>query len=277
MARTIAEIKESILAAKAAETELDALDSTSATAIWRLWVYVVAVAMYVQETLFDSHKAEVTALIAAERVHSEKWYVALAKAYQYGYTLPVDSGTYATIDSAAQIIAGAATQPVTVGGFNVLRVKVAKAPSGYFESLTSPELTAFSAYMERVKDAGVHLSCTTQAGDDLQIELTVYYDPLVLDSAGARLDGTDSNPVLGAIGAFLQELPFNGELIVNRLRTAIEAVDGVVIADITTIQSQFGGGGYTPFTAKNIPDAGYYELDLGFLAGNTTYTAHDDI
>lgn len=274
MARTIAEIQAALLAAKAAESDLNDLTSTSSTAVWRLWIYIVAVCTYAHEVLFDSHKAEVTALIAAERAHTEAWYIALAKKFQFGYSLPVDSGEYAAVDADAQIITGAATKEVAIGGVSVLRVKVAKTVSGAFAELDAPELTAFAAYMERVKDAGVHLSCTSQEGDDLQLELDLYYDPLVLDSDGARLDGTATSPVMDAIKVFLGELPFNGELILNRLRRAIEDVDGIVIAEITLAQAQFGGGGFDAFTVKNIPDAGYYLLDESYLTTNATYTAH---
>ena len=46
MARTIQEIQTLILQAKAQEPALNELNSTSKVAIWRLWVYIIAVAIW---------------------------------------------------------------------------------------------------------------------------------------------------------------------------------------------------------------------------------------
>ena len=75
MARTLTQIQSELLAAKAAEPKLDALDSPSNFAIWRLWLYVVAMAVWTLEQLFDRHKTEIEARLAQNIFGSAEWFV----------------------------------------------------------------------------------------------------------------------------------------------------------------------------------------------------------
>ena len=98
MARTIAQIQQSIIDSKNADATLSALSSSSNVAIWKLWSYIVAVCQWVLENLFDLHKSEVTAIIAAQKPHTLQWYVTKAKAFQYGIILPPDTDVHEAID-----------------------------------------------------------------------------------------------------------------------------------------------------------------------------------
>lgn len=273
MARTVAEIYDSLLVEKAARTELDGLDSTSTTAIWRMLLYIVAICMAVHEAIFDAHKAEVTALIEAQRVHTKRWYITMAKAFQHGDSLPADSDTYALINPDNMVVDEAAA--VEVG--SVLRIKVAKNTAGALGSLTSAERSALATYMDRVKDAGVHLNITTQAGDNLKLDLEIYYDALVINSDGERIDGSALTPVKDAVNAYLLSLPFNGLLVLNRLIAAVEAVEGVIICRVVLAQSQYGGGAYTTFATEVTPDAGYLVLNEDYFNDNISYVAHEPL
>jgi hypothetical protein len=77
MARTVAQWHTILINAKASESALSGLTSTSAVAIWRLMLYVVAVAMNVLDNLFDLFKADVLGLLATKKAHTLKWYVML--------------------------------------------------------------------------------------------------------------------------------------------------------------------------------------------------------
>ncbi|MFX5016306.1 hypothetical protein ABTC38_18270, partial [Acinetobacter baumannii] len=74
MARKIQEIQESILFSKNTESALSDLTATSKTAIWQLWIYIVSVAIWTLETLFDKHKDEVNDALAQMKPHSPRWY-----------------------------------------------------------------------------------------------------------------------------------------------------------------------------------------------------------
>jgi hypothetical protein len=273
MARTVTEIYNELLLEHASRVELESLDSESTSAIYRLWLMIVAITVHAHEKLFDAHKAEVTALIEAQRVHTKQWYITMAKAFQYGDALLTDSDTYAVINQDNMVVDEAAA--VEVG--SVLRIKVAKKTAGALGPLTSDERAALAIYMDRVKDAGVHLSITTQAGDTLKLIVEISYDALILNSNGERIDGTADRPVLDAVKAYLLSLPFNGLLVLNRLIRAVENVEGVVICKVILAQSLYGGGGYTTFTKEVLPDAGYLTLNEEIFNDNITYVAHEPL
>lgn len=74
MARTITDIQNEILTAKQNEPELAELNSTSKTAIWRLWVYITAFVIHTLELIFDKHKSEVSEALRQLKPHTARWY-----------------------------------------------------------------------------------------------------------------------------------------------------------------------------------------------------------
>jgi hypothetical protein len=275
MARTIAQIQASIIAAKTADVTLSGLTSTSQSAIWLLWTWVVATTQWTLEHLFDAHKNEVAAIIATQKPHTLQWYVAKAKAFQKGVLLPPDTDVYDVApptDPDLLIIAYAAAVELT----GMVRIKAAKQSGGVLTQLGA-DLPAFKAYMGRIKDAGVRLQITSDDPDILQLSLGVYYDPLILDSSGARLDGTSSTPVKDAVKAFLENLPFNGLFVLNYLIAALQAVEGVRIGHVSTAQAKYGSLPFAAIPVEYLPDAGYMVLDETYFDANVTYTAHSPI
>ena len=279
MARTISQIQQSIIDAKNADATLSGLTSTSLTAKWLLWTYIIAVCQWTLELLYDAHKAEVQGIIDAGKAHTLRWYVLKAKAYQYGYSLPVDAGdnatsdVYTTIDASAQVVAFAAAVEITP--LNIVRIKTARLVGGSLAPLTALQRSGLITYMQEIKDAGVRLNITSAQGDNLQLKLSVYYDATVLDSTGAGLAaGSSATPVKDAITSFLASLPFNGVLILDELRNAILAVDGVVLAVVELAQANYASTPYVEITGQYIPDAGYLVLDGTYFDGGVSYTAY---
>ena len=275
MARSIAQIQASIITAVNTDPVIgvagtDPLTSSSDVAIWLAWTWIIATAMWVTENFFDAHKAEVQGIIATQQPHTLQWYATMAKLFQYGYSLPVDSDVYATIDTTVQIVSFSAA--VEIG--NTVRLKAAKLSAGVLAPLVTGELNAFNTYMQRIKDAGVRLQCTSGSADSFRVALNVFYDPLVLDATGARLDGTAATPVQDAINTFLDGLPFNGVFVLNSLIAALQAVSGVTIAEITYCAATYGSLPYTDIDYAYTPDAGYLLLDSGYFTANTTYSAY---
>lgn len=272
MARTIKEIQQSIIDAKNLESALASLSSTSSVAIWRLWTYVVAVCVWSLENLFDIHKAEVEELLAVQKPHTLKWYVSKARQFQYGITLPDDSDVYPTVsdDPAIAIIKYAAAVEL----INMVRIKVAKQGVTALEPLTGTELLAFTAYMNRVKDAGVRLQLTSGDPDDLRLELWVHYDPLILTSLGARLDGTAATPVKDAIRNFLATLPFNGVFVLNNLIIALQSIEGVRIGEVRNAEAHYASTAYVSAMRDYTPDSGYMALDETYFDAHVQYLAY---
>lgn len=263
MARTIAEIQAEIIAAKEARTELAVLSSSSRTAIWRLWIYITAVAIWTLENLFGLHKAEVTDIINNMKAHSAKWYANIAKAYQHGQILPPDTDKYDNTGLTEQeiaekkIVAYAAVVEAERG----LRIKVAKDNGTDLVALDpDEERPQFEEYMDRVKDAGVKLLITSTSADSLKLDIAIYYDPLVLDSEGRRLDGSDNEPVQKAVRNYLRNLPFNGIFVLAYLVDVLQQVPGVVVPHILSASARYGVLPYTSFNVEYQPDAGYLRL-----------------
>lgn len=275
MARTIAQIQQSIIAAKQADATLSGLSSTSNAAIWLLWTYVVAVCQWVLENYFDAHKAEVEKIIATQRAHTLQWYVTKARQFQYGVLLPFESDSYATpsTDPAIAIINYAAAVELP----SLVRLKVATLSGGSLAPLSVGQLTAFTAYIQLIKDAGVRMQITSGNPDMLRLQLTIYYDPLVLDATGARIDGTSTYPVKDAVKAFLEALPFNGLFVINNLIKALQAIEGVVIGVVVYAAATYAALPYTPVTVEYAPDAGYMVADETYLLANATYISHSPI
>lgn len=275
MARTLEEIRASIVARKEGDPVLSAqLTSDSDVAEWSLWVDVVAFCIFVLEELWDGFKAVVQAMLDGQKAHTLRWYVLKARAFQYGYALEGDSDVYSEIYPPAQIV----TQASAVENAPFIDIKAVKGSAGAYVPLDSDELAAFRAYMNWVKDAGVRLRISSSVADDLRLIYTIYYDPLVLDSAGRRLDGTNDHPVRDAIVAFIAQVPFNNVLVLRRLDAYIEAnVQGVVIAQRTYAASRYGELAYVEREVEVAPNGGHLLLDSAHFDDEVTYLAHSPI
>lgn len=266
MARTIQTIYNEIITEKETMASLNGLlpsgtsytslladlTSGSKTAIWRLWAYVVAVAHFVLESLWDAFKADVIILLAAAKYGTLPWYVTISKQFQLGDTLIMvgDFPGYAVVDESKQIVSHASA---TEGG-GIVFVKVAKtATGGGLEPLTSGELTQFSAYMKKMKLAGVQLIASSLNADKLVMNVTIKYDPILAEAT------VESN-VLAAITNYLSNLPFDAQFERLRFEDAIQAVEGVDEIIITSLTG-VSGAVPTAFTQSYVAQAGYMVYD----------------
>lgn len=280
MARTIAEIYNEMIAEKSSFGVLDGLQpsidttqslltdltSNSKVAIWRLIFYIAAVAIWTHEKLFDSHKEEITSLIAAQRLGSLQWYVAQAKAYQHGDSLSWNNSSYRfeynALDSDKQIISQSAA--IEVSG--KLVVKVAKSGTSGLVPLAAAEKTAFSEYMDKIKFAGTRVQVISEQADDLQLDMHVVYDPLVFSNTGESLENSGSFPVEAAVKNFVQFLPFNAAFVANELETAIKQVEGVSDVIIKEAMARFGS---IPFEDILATDKEKYQSFSGYMSIDT--------
>ena len=94
MARTIQEIQQIIYNAKEREDALNGLNSNSRVAIWRLWVYIISVAIWSLEKLFDLHRTDIDKRLTELKPHTARWYRSKALAFQYGFDLLPDSDKF---------------------------------------------------------------------------------------------------------------------------------------------------------------------------------------
>jgi len=257
MARTITEISNSMIDDVQKNEHLkNILTSDSKTAVWRNIIYIVAVAVWMVETLFDKHSTEVSNTLATMRPHNRYWYSQKARAFQYGYNLVQDTDYYQVTDEEAQIIQQAAVTEVN----GTLFIKVAKLNNGMLDKLEPEELTQFTQYMELIKDAGVKLIIISNDGDSMRLTINIWYNPLVLDNNGKLINNSSCEPVKDTIINFIQNLPFNGEFIPSLMVDEIQKAQGVDIAEIQSCETKYGTNNYTIVQGKVIPNAGYLNI-----------------
>jgi hypothetical protein len=176
--------------------------------------------------------------------------------------------TYPIITPANQIIERAAVNDVA----GQVRIKVAKLSGGLPIKLTTTELTAFQAYITQIKFAGTNVDVISRAADLLKIAYNVKYDPLVLSATGELLSTPGVFPVVDAINAYIQELPFDGILNLTKLTDAIQVAQGVIDPVIQSSEAKFGALAYFPIVDNYNADAGHMLIDPAFpLSTQITY------
>ena len=267
MARSISDIQAAIAADRATRPELAALTSPSATAIYRLIEYVVAVAHWAHETLWDRFRADVEATIAAAPAGTAAWYAARALEFQLGdplILLPSGKPGYAAGTMSAKIVSRATAKENDLTG--KLFIKVAKngATAGTLAALSPAELVQVQGYFARLRFAGTRLEVVSRDADRLQLTGSIYYDPL-LDVP------TFKAAVVAAVQSYLANLAFDGLVYVARLEDTIQAVPGVQDVQLLTVAVRTGTAAPVVFTRVYETQAGYIvaEETVGLTLADT--------
>ena len=271
MARAIEQIQLSILAEKANKPELEGLTSTSKTAIWRLFIYIMSYTIYAFETILDKHYSDVTQKLTEEKAHTARWYRTKALAFQFGFDLIFDTDEFVNtgytveqIDN-SKIVKYAAVVESEID--SRLIVKIAGETDGELNRLNEQQVTSFKSYMlDHVRDAGVKITVINYEADKLFLNLQINYDPLVLSSNGQHLINANY-PVVDAIKAYMKELPFNGELVLAHLVDKLQQVEGVLIPTIMNASTSWidensnSYGDAVGIAVKVIPVSGYFKVE----------------
>lgn len=269
MARSIQEIQELIYQAKTQEPALNELNSTSKVAIWRLWIYIISVAIWSLEKLFDLHRTDIDKRLSELKPHTARWYRSKALAFQYGFDLLPDSDKFNNVGHTEEAIEASKivkySAVIESKNEGRLIVKIAGEQGEQLQPITDTQKQAFEAYLSEIKDAGVRLSVVNYQPDNLHLKMKIVYDPLVLDSNGQSILHA-TKPVETAIKDYLKRLPFNGELVLAHLIDALQQAEGVKIPHLVLAQSKniTSGGEYGAFETieiSKIPTAGYFTID----------------
>jgi len=278
MNKTFAEIFAEMQAAKNGNATLAGLTSTSKTAVWKLIFETVAWSIFNFMQAANLHLQEIRELISNQKVFNLRRYRAEALRFQYGFDLIPESdrfkSTYTVNGSEvvataeqieeSKIIRYAACSRVVDNGRAKIVMKI--APGNLNDIFPANVMAAFAKYIEEISPAGDHVTIINYLPDMLKFSFKIKYDPMVLLADGMNII-TAQYPVREAIEIFLKNLPFNGELSVQRLEAAILAVDGV--EDLQTLQmqtkwidpSQNGYGLYQPVNMSVIPASGRFKVE----------------
>lgn len=240
-------------------------DQFSTASVENIIFYVVATCMLLPFQMFEQFMVDLLELLRNNKAHTPRWYATRAKEFQFGYELDGSTDRYNNEGltpeqiEASQIVKFAAG--VEADDQSILFVKVAREINGEKQTLTETQYAALYAYLNKIKDAGVRLQIVNAKADELYLKFDIYYDPLILDSEGKRLDGTNDTPIQNAIRGYISNLSFNGLYTNQTLVDALQVVQGVVIADLKLAASKNSNySEFTPIDARSIPYAGYYHI-----------------
>lgn len=237
----------------------------SEASLERILFYDIASNMLLNMQNFNQHKIDVDKLLGEKKAHTPNWYASMAKLFQFGYELAGDSDAYDNsgltqeeIDK-SRIVKFAAA--VSGRDKSILYLKIATGTNENKQPLSNTQLEAFTFYMSQISDAGVNLIIINDPADEIAIEMDVYYDPLILDKYGKRLDGSDDTPVQNAIKYYIHNLQFNGMYVNASLVDSVQAVTGVKFPELKGAASRYGV--YTEFRkidGRERAHAGYYTI-----------------
>ncbi|EKT3963252.1 nucleotidyltransferase [Flavobacterium psychrophilum] len=270
MARSITEIKAQMLSNIAGNDDLQDLNSTSRVSIFGAFAYIVAVAHFTVEKLFEIHSSQVDTAIYENKPGTARWYRNMSLAFQFGFNLLTDDDQFNNIGftteqtEASKIVKYCSVKESLES--SRLIIKIAGESGDNLIPLTAAQITSFKYYMREIAYAGVKLEIVNNPADKLQLMMRVYRNPLVINENGNNII-TGGKTVEDAIKKYIKNLPFDGELVINDLIDYLRNVHGVINVHIISAQSSYKDlvtNLYKPFVSidvKTIPVAGYFEVE----------------
>lgn len=267
MSRQISEIQQQMLDNIAADTTLGTLlTSTSKRAIYRLFTYIVAVAINALEQLIDIFTTSVEDIASKAAPATSAWLQNQILKFQYSATTPqviqlIDyAPAYPIVDETLRIISRCS---VTTNLSNSVLIKVATGTTP--AALSAPQLSALQSYVSQIGVAGVNYFVTSDASDKLYVQANVYY----LGQYSAVIVAN----VVAAIESYLAAIPFNGQVKITDLEDAITKVEGVTDVVLVNVRARGNATSFAngSFLVQNQQTIGRLWSTLaGYIVGETT-------
>lgn len=235
----------------AAQIQAD-LSSGSRVSIHRLLMWVVAYAMRLQQALWERFRKETEDLAADGHYGTRRWFVARAKAFQFGHVLVMtDKDAHYAVDAPeARIVTHAAVAEMA----NLVVVKVAKSVGGGLVQLSPPERTALAEYFHRLRPP-VQVTVLTAPADRVRITGQIVYDGQYDLSAVQAA-------VAFEVREYLGRLDFGGAVRNSDIVQAIARASGVVDVRMIAVMVATTGPWVT-VPRVHYTYAGHARLDAG--------------
>jgi hypothetical protein len=265
MARTVAQIKQSMLDAKNADPTLSALTSTSQTAKWNLYYFIVASCIAIFEQLQDIFKTELEAIASTAAPSTPQWTRNKVLKFQSGDIAELNTTTftveYPTINTTNQILTRCAV--ITAPNRTVL-IKVAKSNPPVPVSVG--ELAELQSYIETFNPAGIAFTLINENSDKMEVAATIYYN--------GQYSAVISTNVVAALNNYMANLPFNGVISTQAVVDAIQAAEGVISVSLARIlvrkHTVAYGAGVTLYNLSTGVDSVQYQTIAGYVVQETT-------
>ena len=272
MARSVKQIHNGMLTDIASNEVLSAyLTSNSMYAIFRLFTFIIATAIWIFESFLDQHILEIDYKLANQKAGTVPWYRTMALRFQYGFDLVQDKDYFDNGNATAEqiedskIIKYAAVNEAEDSSRVIL--KIAGEVNGVLTDFDDPaQVEAIEAYINEIRVAGVQVTIINYKADKLYLNLRVKRDVLLLTETG--MNKLDANyPVNEALQEFMKELKFNGELQLSALIDKLQLIPGVLDATLLSAESSWlvpALGGYgtpQPIFISKIAESGYFKIE----------------
>ncbi|MFC2308327.1 MAG: hypothetical protein ACFNUH_04190 [Bacteroidota bacterium] len=219
----------------------------SAVSIENLLFYAQAFGLMVLEKIVGDRIAKLEEHFNRLRPHTLSWYAEKIKAFQKGDTLPTDTDVYPEIKEDAQVVKYCSLTERN----GVLTAKIAEQKDGKPSRLSDDDVKKVSAYVSRIKDAGVRVLLSSGDADKFNVSLLIHYDPL------KRLEAKDIKKV---VSEYLESMPFDGIYSNMALIDAIQKVDGVRVAEVLESSASYGSNPSKKIISTYSPNSGYMTI-----------------
>jgi hypothetical protein len=266
MARTVAQIKQSMLDAKNAESALSGLTSTSQTSKWNLFFFIVASCIAIFEQLQDLFKSDLETIAASVAPSTPQWTRNKVLQFQTGDVAELNTSTfvieYPVINEANKILTRCAV--VTAPNRTVL-IKVAKNEPPV--PVSSGQLAELNTYIGTFNPAGIAYIIINENSDKMEVAADIYYN-------GQYANVIEAN-VTTALNNYMANLPFNGTISTQAVVDAMQGAEGVVTVSLSRILVRLNSAAYGTGTLFNLStgvDAVNYQTYSGYVQEETTAT-----
>lgn len=233
MARTIAQIKQTIIDAKnqtILSTILFKEEGGSQAGIFNMIADIFAILMNVAEQLWDSMSDTISDMVVKGGVGTGRWWRERILEFQNGDVLKYSNGVYYydVINAEKKLVTFCS---VTETGNKTIQIKVAKGTTP--TKLTAPELTGgLQDYVDFLRFAGTQIELISLDADKCYVEGTIYF-------SGQHFS-TIEDSVKSAITNYFNSISagenFNGAIITTDVQKAIQGVTGVSYVKVNTIK-----------------------------------------
>lgn len=266
------EIYNEMIAQKERNEALKEANNTSKTSVINNIFFAVSLAINSLLELFEFHKAEVSKLSYESERRTSKWYQSLALKFQYGHQLVEGKDYFDNTNKTPQEIEESKLVKFAVAvqekDKSTIYIKIANANK---QPLTNEQLQAFSEYMERVADWGVHLTIINEVPDKLKLTIDYWYDATLINSSGQSLTG-GNEPVKDKVKDFLTTLNFNQQYADMNLIDELQRLPSAKVVEIKESFYKYKTLNWQRINGRYIPYAGHLaiediDLQINYIKG----------
>lgn len=252
MARTIKETQDTIIRDLKENTAFRLSDSKVSE--WRLWTYIIAVAINAFEIILDLFRSEIETLTNKITPGTVRWYAEMCYRFQNNHKLLFDDKTAmlfyekdAPEDRIVKIVAISEKE-------KKLLIKAAKIDNNNkILPLSLEEKYNFTAYIDAIKFAGVVTDVVSTSGDKIRYGLQVWFEPSIPHTLVRE-------NVIAALSSFKTALGFDSMIYTQKFMDAVMTASGVVTCKLVTLERKGASDeDFKPVDIFSELESGYFE------------------